>query len=130
MRKHSNKQQDGFTLLEVLVALGLFALITGGLDPAIRSNAKRNDRMERTTSAIHAAQVVLDDYRSKRIRDLPSSGEQDVETITIDQREYEVYVFICEDDEYCDAETRRLRVVVTNRSEELYETETLYTELR
>jgi prepilin-type N-terminal cleavage/methylation domain-containing protein len=124
------KNQDGFTLLEVLVALGLFALVTGGLDPAIRSNAKRNDRMERTTCAIHAAQKVLDGYRSKTIRSLPTSGEQAAVSVSIDQRDYEVSVFICEDDDLCDAETRRLRVVVSNRGEELYETETLYTELR
>jgi prepilin-type N-terminal cleavage/methylation domain-containing protein len=124
------KQQSGFTLLEVLVALGLFALIAGGLDPAIRSNAKRNDRMERATSAIHAAQNILDDYRSKRIRDLPTSGERPAVVVSIDQRDYHVSVFICEDNALCDAETRRLRVVVTNRGEELYETETLFTELR
>ncbi|NLF25020.1 MAG: type II secretion system protein [Deltaproteobacteria bacterium] len=121
----------GFTLVEVLVALGVLALVTSAVAPSFLRFMHYNTRTEIKTEAIQAAQRVLDELRLSDPRTLPTSGSTPSETVMVGGRSYDVTVSYCENATYCPSEnTRHLTVDVVYKGEQVYEVETVYTRLR
>ena len=71
--------EKGFTLMEILVALGLFSIISATMVPAFINHLKFNMSTEIRTGALSAAQIIFDDLfcqtaRSGKSRSLQNSN--------------------------------------------------------
>lgn len=124
-------KQRGFTLIEVLVALALLALVSAGIVPSFLRFVRYNTQMEVKSGALQAAQLVLDNLRFSNPADLPSEGSSPEEVVNINGRNYKVTVSYCTVAAYCSSDnTRHLKAMVYLGSKKLYEVETVYTRLR
>ncbi len=122
--------QLGFTLIEIVFALGLLGLAMSALFPGFLSHTKYNNFSEVRTSAYQAAQIVLDELRLEEPSVLPSSGSDPAVNVTVGTRSFSVVASFCEDNTYCGANIRHITVRVTYQNEEIYEVNTVYTQLR
>jgi general secretion pathway protein I len=84
-------RQSGFTLLEVLIALTIFATAAGGFLSATGQSLRQLQRMEAKTFAGWVAQNRLAELRSPRA--WPDTGERD-DTVAMAGREWKVRVTI------------------------------------
>lgn len=123
-------QERGFTLVEVLVALMIFALVSALMAPSFIYHQTVNSNQEIRTGAMAAAQRTLDDLRTETISGLPSSGSVGPTTISVDGKNFAVTTTYCGDPSLCDTNTRQLEVAVSFRNEVIYEVETVFTALR
>lgn len=74
------RQSDaGFTLIEVLVALALFAVISGAgfamLDQVLRTQNRTDGRLERLASLQRAMFLITDDFLQARGRSLSAASQ-------------------------------------------------------
>ena len=123
-------KQRGFTLIEVLVSLGIFSIITAGVTSAFSSHLKYNSVAGYRTGAINAAQQRLDDLRKDDPVAMPTSGVTTA-TTTIGGRAFAVVTRFCTNATYCaSANQRHIKVEVSYRGTILYAVETVYTKLR
>jgi len=123
------KSQRAFTLLEVIVSLGIFSIVTVGIYPAVINHLQTNHLSAERTGAIQAAQQVLDSLRLVNPGTLPSSGSTQSEQI-IGDKEFQVTTIFCGTAAYCASNTRHLRVEVFYEGEFRFDTETVYTQLK
>ena len=122
---------SGFTLLEVLVALMIFGVIAASLTPMFATHAKFNSQAEIRSGAIAAAQEVLDNVRLQDPATLPLTGTSSIQNVEAGDRTYQVTVSYCSNSAYClTSASRHLKVDVSYRGQEMYEVETVYTQLR
>ena len=71
--KHS---ENGFTLVELLVAISIFAIVMATVIQGITYNAQVNNMTEARGEAVVVTRQVLDDYRGRT--SLPSSGTETI----------------------------------------------------
>lgn len=126
MKKNNNK---GFTLIEVLVALFIFALVCASTAPAFINHAKYNHNSQEKTAAINIAEKVLNKLRTKDITNLPSRGYE-LKTYIIDGKTYIAKIYYCNTLKYCSKASRHLSVEISKDSKMLYSVETVYTQLK
>ena len=121
--------QQGFTLVEVLVALGIFAFLISVASSSLRMNMTTNYRGQLRFEAAQAAQTIIDEIRYEDVSELPTSGLEDVREIHIDTtRSYEVHVEYCSDTTHCTSnDVRQIEVWVKHRGQTIYQTETIFT---
>jgi prepilin-type N-terminal cleavage/methylation domain-containing protein len=129
-KRYSKDGQAGFTLLETLVALSLFALVSAAMVPAFSAQIIHNRRADMKTGAFQAAQVALEDLRRISPETLPTGGAEETRVINSGDREYTVVLTFCADATYCSARSRFITATVTHREEEVYEVSTVFTRLR
>ena len=126
-----SKQEEGFTLLEVLFALVMFAIVLIGAAPAFVYQAQINTQSELKSIAAVVAQQRLDELRFLPIGSIPASGTEGPTDIMIDGRTFSVVTSYCENAAYCDsANNRHITVNVSYNGEEKYEVQTVYTRLQ
>jgi prepilin-type N-terminal cleavage/methylation domain-containing protein len=122
--------QRGFTLIEVLVSLGLFSIITAGVTSTFINHLQYNSVAGYRTGAINAAQQQLDNLRKDDPVTMPTTGVTTA-TTTIGGRAFSVVTRYCSNATYCaSASQRHLKVEVSYRGTLLYAVETVYTKLR
>ena len=120
----------GFTLVEVMVALGIFGIVIAQIVPSFAAHMRYNSIGERRTQAMAAAQHLLDHVRFMDPQTLPSSGTT-TSPVTIDSRVYSVVTTYCERAEFCmSPASRHLKVTVNYQGQVQYETETVYTRMQ
>ena len=122
--------QKGFTLIEVMVSLGIYSIVLSGLIPSFVSYSKFITRSQIKTEAITAAQQVLDELRVSDIQSLPVSGNDDPETIVENKRTYKVVASYCENQEFCSHLARHIVVRVFYFDKQIIKLQTVYTQLR
>ena len=123
------KNENGFTLLEVLVSMTILAVVSLSMATSFTMHLRTNTRMEQKSGAIAAAQQALDAIRVQDIDTLPTSGSSP-QTISIGGRDYQVTTTYCTIASYCAASsTRHITVGVNYRGHQIYSTETVYTKL-
>lgn len=121
----------GFTLLETVVALTLFLIMIAGFSQAVASQVTHGRNSDIRAKAAMAAQFFLDDLRSEDPATLPTSGAGTTETVTIDDKEFEVTPEYCTEIAYCtSANIRHILVSVVHNGNDIYSVETVYTRLR
>lgn len=120
----------GFTLIEVLVSMGLMAIIGASLFQGFTTQSRYNTLSQERNRAAAAAQVVMDEYRLEDPAELPESGEQE-ETVEVGGHDYAVTTEFCADATYCTSERiKHLRVTVERSGEVLFRADTVYSQLR
>jgi type II secretory pathway pseudopilin PulG len=121
--------ERGATLLEVLVAIGIFGVTSMCVAKAFVFHLSTNTVSEQKTAAYQAAQQRLDRVRVDDPGNLPNSGST-TETITIGTRPFSVRTSYCLKSSYCTTNTKHLEVRVSYKGRELYAVETVYAQLR
>ena len=130
--QHQPKKFDkGFTLIEIMVALVVFGIVMAALPVAFMSHLTYNTRMEKKTGALNAAQQVLDNLRVQDPSTLPISGVVGPQAVSMNDTNYQVLTYFCENSHYCNTSTsRHIRVAVKENNETLYEVQTVFTRLK
>ncbi len=125
------RQQRGFTLLEVMVSIGIFGIISGMMATSFVTMIRNNYENEVRTGAYQAAQQVLDTLRQADPSSIPTSGNSGPQNITIGNRTYSATTYYCEVASQCaSASIRGLRVAVTFRSKQRYSVGTVFSQLQ
>ncbi len=121
--------QQGFTLVEVLVAMTLFAIVSALMAPAFLLQLKTNIAAEDRNGAIAVAQQVLDDIRTSDPSTLPSTGST-TSSITTQHRSYATTTTYCSTSSFCTARTRHIKLEIKYRGKTVYWLETVFTKLK
>jgi len=127
-RKQPSRQR-GFTLMETVVALAITGIALGLVTPAFILNAKSNTLSEQKSQALEATQRVIDTTRLNSPSMLPSTGST-TQDITVGGRTFTIRTNYCVTASLCSAVTRHLKFTALLRGKQLYETETVFTQLR
>ncbi len=126
----ARSREAAFTLLETLVALTLFGIVSAAMLPAFLNQLAYTHRSEVRSGAIQVAQIALEELRLQNPEDLPGAGEQLTQTISSGERDYEVTLDFCADPTFCTVRSRFVSATVSLNNEEVYEVSTVYTRLR
>ena len=129
MIKHES-QSSGFTLLEVLIALTLFALVSAAMAPAFLGHFQRNTGAEIRSGAFAAAQQVLEELRLVDPGSLPGTGSSSPQNIVAGKKTYQVTTTYCTQSIYCTPRSRHLFIGVSHHGSQIYSVETVYARLR
>jgi len=126
-----SKSEDGFSLIEVLISLVLLTVVLSGVIPAFATFSSKNSFSEMRMEAIQAVEMVMDDLRLINPNTLPTSGDDGSQIITVNNHDFNVTTFFCENPDYClSINNRHIRVVAERNGLSLYEAQTVYTQLR
>jgi prepilin-type N-terminal cleavage/methylation domain-containing protein len=124
-------KQQGFTLVEVLVAFTILGLLTASMWPAFNNQQKVNRDMELRTAAIQAAQLTLDNLRFEDPSTMINDGEIQTTNVVIGDKSFTVVSQFCADTTYCTSNNIRfIEVKVSYLNDQIYEVSTVYTKLR
>lgn len=131
MKIHLRKEriQAGFSLVEVLVAMSLFTIVSALMVPSFIYHSKTNYKSEVKNGAIAATQQRLDTLRSQDPSTLSSSGS-DTQNISIGERTYSVKTIYCRNPSWCNTSARNLNIEVSHRNIIVYKAETVFSQLR
>ena len=120
----------GFTLLEVMVAMLLFLVVSATMASTFVSHLKHNTDTEVRSGAVALAQRRMDELRLQDPPTMPTSGTTAV-TQSAGGRDYSVSTTYCENASLCaTANNRHLTVRVSYENSVVFQTETVYTRLR
>ncbi len=124
------KGASGFTLLEVMVSMLLFLIVSATMASTFVSHLKRNTDTEVRSGAAALAQRRLDELRLVDPPTMPASG-----TTSSNQsaggRNYVVQTSYCENLSLCSSSNNRhLAIRVLYAGGIVFQTETVYTRLR
>ena len=122
--------EKGFTMLEVLVSLTIFAIISTGLAQAYVVQLRSNTGSEIRAQGVQAVQRALDQLRTQDITALPTSGTGSAENIVVDGKTFAVTVTYCPIATYCSTSQRSVRARATFRNKIIYEVDTVFAQLR
>ena len=127
MYPYNQNQQKGFSIVEVIVAMGIFLTVMSTLPTIFVTQTKFNTLSQRKSEGLVATQAVLDSLRFEKLIDLPTTGNA-TENIDINGYTYLVDVHYCLNSSYCNAQTSRHITAKTYYREDLiYEVETVFT---
>lgn len=124
------RAESGFSLVEMLVSIVILAIIMGGLIPSFIAYMDVNTRNEARTGALQAAQQIMESHRLVQPSSMPNSGSSTPVSVEVDGRTFEVVTRYCDVVQFCGTSSRHLVVEVRLDMDLIYETETVYTELR
>lgn len=123
------KSNYGFSLIEVIVAMALFTLVSALMAPSFLYHLKTNYNSEVKNGAIAATQQRLDTIRSQDPALLPSSG-YDTQNITFGERTFSVKTLYCRNAAWCSSSARNINVEVSYRNKLIYKAETVFSQLK
>jgi type II secretory pathway pseudopilin PulG len=141
------KCNAGFTLIEAMVGLIMFAAALGGLLPIIMVSRAFTLKSDSRIGASAVAQQIMDTLRQTDIPLLPSSGtvttlpsNDSIASLSYKGKLYSATITYCETASYCDSATRHLKVKVyqdgntdtnpVHTQDPVYQLETIYTRLQ
>jgi len=125
------RSERGFTIIEVMVALGMFGVVSAMMATSMVQMQRTNYENEIRSNAYAAAQLVLDDYRSQNISLLPSTGNAPVQNIVISGRTFQVTPTFCLTPSDCTStNVRGIRASVSYRNQVRYFVDTVYARLQ
>jgi prepilin-type N-terminal cleavage/methylation domain-containing protein len=122
--------EQGFTLIEVLVALAIMGVVLAASTSSFITHIRANYSAEIVFEGEQAAQSVIDELRYIDVASLPISGTDVPRSVTMNAlRDFEVYVTYCPEESFCTSDmVRHLRVRAEYRGEAVYETNTVFTQ--
>jgi prepilin-type N-terminal cleavage/methylation domain-containing protein len=122
--------EKGFSLVEVICALGLLAIVLLGIVPTVQVLMRANTISEERSNGVAAAQEVMESLRQQAPSSLPNSGSSAVQTVSVGTRDYEVVAHYCRKTAYCNDDMRHIVLEVTYAGHSVYVVETVYTRLQ
>jgi type II secretory pathway pseudopilin PulG len=122
--------ERGFTLVEAVFALGILATVILGVVPTFQALLDANTFGEVRSNGVAAAQQVLEALRQQRPSTFPLSGSSAVQSVYVGDFEYEVVAHYCTRSTFCTTSTRHIVLEVTYGGDEVYDVETVFTELQ
>jgi prepilin-type N-terminal cleavage/methylation domain-containing protein len=125
----NNFESSGFTLVEVLVAMALFSIVSAIMAPSFLYQLQTNTNAELKNGAIAVTQQILDSVRAKEVSSLPTSGVS-TQSISAGERNYSAKTSYCLNPSWCDNSSRHLSVDIYYRNKKVYGTETVFSQLR
>lgn len=127
---------QGFSIIEVMVSLGIFSIAAASMTPYFISQMGANTQREIKSAAVAVAQQKMDELRLGNPATMPgTSSAQSVgatETYTVDGRNFSVVTTYCPTGTtFCSsASTRHIKVEVTWHNRRYFILETVYTQLQ
>lgn len=125
------RTSQGFTLVEILVAIGLFTVLIASVLPGLLWNAQLNNMSDARTQANMVTQQTLD-----RLRNSPVLSTSGSETAQVTQgRTFTVLTEYCPgiSDPLCSNDTKNqlvhIRITVSYGTTVLSKTDTVYTQV-
>lgn len=114
-----HKRMKGFTLVEALVGMVMFAAAAAGLVPLIIVSRAFSLQSDSRIGAIAISQQVMDTLRQSDVATLPSSGTfttlpsgDSIASLPYKGKTYSATISYCETNTYCDTATRQIKVKV------------------
>ena len=122
----SSNNSKGFTLVELLAAMGVLAILLTIITVTSLGNLRTNRAMQIRYEAVQVAQAVVDDLRFK---DITTLGTAIHKTVAVGERTYTVDVKFCDITTFCiSTDIRHISVDVTFNNEKVYQTDTVFTQ--
>ena len=129
MRRY--KREKGFTLIETIVALGVFGVASAAIANGFIMQMRTNNQNTQRGESIAAAQFVLDQQRVIDPISMPASGTSAPQNVTVGSHTYSVTITYCAVPAYCvSPNVRHLRVNVSYQTVLRYSVDTVYAQLR
>lgn len=123
--------ERGVTLIEVLVSMSLFAIASLAIGHAFNTHVMFNNKSEKKSGAIVAAQQVLDQLRVLDPATFPTSGSDADRSVTVGSRTYTVSVQYCNPTTYCTSNNIRfIHVAAKLNGQTEYSVDTVFSQLR
>jgi prepilin-type N-terminal cleavage/methylation domain-containing protein len=122
--------ERGFTLAEALVSLVILAVTSTAIMTSFMAQTTSNTRSEHRVAAAKAAEQVLESLRMDDPGSMPSSGVVGPQLVTVNERQFEVFVSYCANPNLCDTRARHLLVEMYLNGRRVYDVETVFTQLR
>jgi len=120
----------GFTMLEVLISMVLFGIVSAAMAQAYISQMQANTRSETRSQAVQAATRILDFTRTLDPATLPTSGSGSPEIVVVNGKSFSVTLVYCRVAALCTANSRNITAEVYYRSKKVYEVSTVFAQLR
>lgn len=128
----SRAGSKGFTLIEILAALGIFGMLLMLMSRGFGVQLATNRDNEIRSGAVEAAEIFLDELRSRRGVQgmIPNSGTEGPLSAAIDGREYQVFLDYCAGTggQYCLDRTRHITARVFFNGQLWYSASTIFTD--
>ena len=122
-------EEKGSSLIEALLALSILAMVLVFLFGAIGSFNNLNTRNQTRSYATAAARARLEQLRFADPATLPTTGS-DTTLMTVGLYDFTILTQYCSTATYCDANTRHVVVNVQDQGQDVFSTETVFTQLR
>jgi prepilin-type N-terminal cleavage/methylation domain-containing protein len=123
-------EHRGFSLIELMFALAILGVVSASMTTGFMQMARRNSEQEIRTSAIAAAQIVLDGIRVGDPSLLPADGTEE-EEVTCGSRTFTIQTTYCAIQSYCTSNNiRQIRIGVIYRGKTRYQVDTVFSQLR
>lgn len=117
--KLNRHHEQGFSLVEAVVGMVMFAALLSGLAPLIMVSRAFTLQSDNRVGAIAVSQEIMDSLRQRDIANLPTSGTttvlpagNSIASLRYKGKIYSATVTYCETNTYCDASTRHIKVKV------------------
>lgn len=122
-------RQRGSSLIETLVALSILATALLFIFSALNSFSLINSRNQTRTNAAVAARTLLEELRFGDPAALPDTGSR-TSAASVGQHQFTIVTQFCVNTSYCDDNTRHVVVSIQENGRQVFETETVITQLR
>ena len=125
-----NATQRGVSIMECLVSMALFLIVTIGIAGGSSAFMRQNTTNEQKGGAIAATQQAFDKLRFQDPATLPMTGIV-TSTVAVGGRNYDVKLSYCETSSYCSSlSLRHVTARTYFRNVKLYQVETVYAQLQ
>lgn len=122
-------KQSGFSLIEILVSLGIVGIVSAFVTPAFIAQNRSNKLSEIRGLAITATDQRFDMMRAADPATLPDGGEEEFD-VAVGGIPFVLRVEYCVNSAWCSAVTRHLRITAIRNGQIVHESETVFTQLR
>ncbi len=119
---------QGLSIVEVIVAMAILAIVMAGVLPGFIGNLQVNSRTELRGTAISIAQEELERLRQEDLLN-PTPAFPRQRNVSVDGRTFLVVSRLCVNTAYCSGASRHVQVQVSYQGSQVYAAETIYTRL-
>ena len=120
--------ERGSTFIETMVSVAILGLAVSGIMSAFITLVDASSNSEDRSMAIAASQQVLEAMRLQDPEtDMPNSGNDPPQTITVGSRQFQAIVSYCLNNTYCTATSKHVTVDMYVDGVEIYDVETVFT---
>ena len=120
--------ERGSTFIETIVSVAILGLAVSGIMSAFITLVDASSNSEDRSMAIAASQQVLEAMRLQDPEiDMPNSGSDPPQTITVGSRQFQAIVSYCLNSTYCTATSKHVTVDLYVDGVEIYDVETVFT---